>query len=293
MDTRQTSNQSSADTLPEGVSQDETTIRNRILMVGRMPATLDALRATTGKDWISVSDIQEAHAWLLSDEVSVRQVWLCATQPGQFKQDDVNFMLEHWPLLSIVYVAGDWCQGELRSGWPVQGIPRRLLAEVVEEISGEIRTVCQPEVLGGARTAQAFEQWLEAEKCSRASRPVSILVVTEWRETWEALRDCLKLGGHTLHWWQPGHALPTSPQGEEEPSTLVVDFSRGVTGAEVACVEELKASSFRRRVAVIGFPRPQDVDALKGMGFDEVVFKPLRMDILLKAINGVEPKVDS
>lgn len=293
MDTPDTSNQSLADTWPDGVCKDEPAVRNRILIVGRMPATLDALRATTGKDWISVTDIQEAHARLLSEEVSVRQVWLCATQPGQFKQQDVDFLLEHWPLLSIIYVAGDWCQGELRSGWPVQGIPRRLLAEVVDEISGRPRAVGQPEVLGGARTAQIFEQWLEAEKCLPASCPVSILVLTEWRETWEALRDCLKLGGHATHWWQPGHALPASWQGEDGPRVLVVDFSRGVTGAEVDCVEELKASSFRRRVAVMGFPRPQDVDELKGMGFDEVVFKPLRMDILLKAINGAEPTVDS
>lgn len=292
MDTSETSDEKPAEPNTEHVVSDEATERSRLLIVGDLPMTLQALQATHGDDWIQLQDIPSAHDWLVVHEPTVRQVWLCATHSGQFNQAGVDFLIEHWPLLSILYVACDWCQGELRSGWPVQGVPRRLLSEVIDEVSGSLRTFDSGERQVGPRTAQVFEQWLEAEKYTPATTPLHVLIVTEWRETWEALRDCLQLVGHSTSWWQPGNPQPTQVPAEPGPRAVVVDFSRGLAGAETACVRQL-TSEFVRRVAVMGFPRSQDVRELQRMGFDEVIFKPLRINLLLNAIDGTGSKVDS
>ncbi|MEC7446551.1 MAG: hypothetical protein VX500_09555 [Planctomycetota bacterium] len=259
---------------------------NRILVIGSSPNERFAY-SEAAVSWHFVPTVEAADRWLADEDAKVEQVWLHAATPGQFTQADVDFLMQRWPLVLLIYVAGDWCEGELRSGWPVQGVPRRLLPDLLKEMDGNLREGAKTMRLAESRTSQAFEQWMQSRSLPVPASREHVLGVTEWRETWEAIRDGLKLVDHEVSWWQPGKELPELPRGGAEYRCLLVDLSRGVSDAEADFINQAP-KTIQRRLAILGFSRPQDIRQLKEWGYDDALFKPLRLENLLDAI---QPKL--
>lgn len=257
--------------------------RNRILVIGSSPNEDLAHSEKAAVSWHFVPTVKAADRWLADEDAKVQQVWLHAAAPGQFTQAEVDFLVQRWPLLLLIYVAGDWCEGELRSGWPVQGVPRRLLPDLLKELDGNLREGATTMRLAESRTSQAFEPWMETRSLPVPASREHVLVVTEWRETWEAIRDGLKMVDHEVSWWQPGKALPKLPLEGPEYRCLLVDLSRGVSGPEADFINQAP-KTIQRRIAILGFSRPQDIRQLKELGYDDALFKPLRLENLLDAI---------
>jgi CheY-like chemotaxis protein len=116
-------------------------------------------------------------------------------------------------------------------------------------------------------------------------RPVSILIVEDIVDTRNILRRLLSLDGHDVREAGDGHmglaALLSNP-----PDVALVDVGLpGLTGYEVARIARKNPALDRvRLVALTGYGRPEDHDAVLAAGFDEHLVKPVNPADLAKVL---------
>jgi hypothetical protein len=199
---------------------------------------------------------------------------------GEFSQETVQRLKDHFPNAAIAVVYGPWCEGESRSGNPLTGVRRIPVRDwelefdqFLEEFEWNGATVWR---IGDTSTSER-----EAAGPGAANLPerTSIVVCVEAADP--DMRDALVDLIHQQGW------TPMEPKHDGlsgAMNVLVVDCRESVD--EVARVSARVPMAIPV-IALLGFPRQADRDALAEIrrgGKSRLVAKPWSNQLLARAI---------
>jgi hypothetical protein len=208
---------------------------------------------------------------------------LFQARPGAISQRRVESLHRHAPLARLIVVAGPWCEGELRSGRPAQGITRILwhqwqvrLPRELGVVSGEIaRPVFLP------RTLTPVDLLLRTQlKRPNADRTRGVAgVCSASRSTFEALADACAVAGLEPRWQQPGHWSQL-----EAADVVLLDGRESL----LSWLESNEAS--RPAMWLIAWPRPDDLALAEQNGIRRVLARPFVLADFVAAVDEVLPR---
>ena len=235
----------------------------------------------THVDTTVISDFSQAASAIRSGGLYPNLIVIAQSRPGQFSATEVESLFALSPLTHLVALLGSWCEGETRSGQPWPGIRRIYWHEWESQIPGTVSRIKSPsETLGTLpRTATRAEE-LHALSNERLTQSLGLVAIqTEQFVTYEAISTTCCLVGHSTVWihganwphmegvvlgiWD-GRSLG-SPEG-----TRLRDFVRRLPNSSV--------------IAMLDFPRSDEVGLAHAMGIDHVISKPYLLEELWDVI---------
>jgi CheY-like chemotaxis protein len=235
---------------------------------------LTALRAVRRPDLSSAID------WIERERVEPALLVIGQTWPGEIGQPELMRLRQAAPLARICGLFASWCEGETRSGRPWPGAWRVFGHQWPQRGARQLAALAAPakSVWSLPVTATAEEQLLaEIEALARRiaalpHRPAergTIAIVAPAAETGSALAGaCLALGYQAVVWREP----PAS--GKLAAAALLWD-TQSDRAARADVVESLRrAGGGATIVALLGFPRPEEIERAKAAGVAAVISKP-------------------
>ncbi len=205
---------------------------------------------------------------------------VAAAAPGRIAAADVQQLRRAAPLARIAGLLGSWCEGEMRSGKPWPGVPRvywhqwpqRYLRERTAMLAGKLSGWTLPP------SASDEERWQQTAAALgdpiRLADGITAIVAGDLH-TYEALADvCHRSGGLTQ--WSRGD-FP----GEIGDVRRVLVSGQRTNDAEFARYRQLRQRlPTARIVALMDFPRHDDLLRAHEAGVDAVVSRPFSVDEL-------------
>lgn len=228
----------------------------------------------------SCEDLQVEEANLLDAPAgSGDLIALCQSRPGQFAQGDVERLHARAPLAHLLAILGSWCEGEARSGRPWHGVERVYWYEA----SGRLRWL-----LGTASPRSNCRTHSPAERIEhrvarwpRAKDGTTAVILAQRRCDYEPLADLCRVL-HMEPRWQRDDAIHGP-----EPQLLLLSADDARGGEQMAALARFRAAwPGARRIALLNFPRQDEVAALWQAGFHQVLGKPLLITDLLSGLDG-------
>lgn len=184
----------------------------------------------------------------------------------------------------IVALLGSWCEGESRSGTPWAGIPRIYWHQWNGEFAQFQSHLKQRKLHDWQlpRTAQVADRIAAAEPDMAEVSFPGIVGVSAWTQTqYSMLSDALQSMGIKTCWIE---RCTWDGEARDLVKAIVLDDDSMTSnlGNRIRWVFSL----FGRRplVLTLGFPRKDEVDALKELGVSVVVSKPFKLDGLKQAL---------
>jgi len=221
---------------------------------------------------LEAADLEAASSLLADGEHAFDLIVLAAAYPGQFSAEAVECLWRLAPLSRVVALSGSWCEGELRSGHPIPGAVRVYWHQWGPRIGRE-----SAHWLAGLRSSWGLPATTTEEERVLAmaeepfpQRPGRIAVCSRESDVEDWICDTCRRAGYAvvrLH--------PDDPPPAEKPSAAVFD------GSDESCrqIEDLRRFVATVRpapvIALLGFPRQEDRDALVAAGATAVLSKPL------------------
>jgi len=217
----------------------------------------------------------------------VHGIVLAQTYPDQFSVVAIDRLRKLAPLARLIAILGSWCEGEPRSGHPLQGVIRiywhqaavRLRREFAGGADGTRRVPATFETEGSAwrlpATASDEERLLAAVHLPLPKGNGLVAIWTRLPEMEGLLSDACRRGGYATVWLHPRQ--PARVQG----AVAAVYDGALLDAAGLAELSQLTAAvSPARVVALLDAPRIQDVRPARTLGAT-VLAKPFRVDELL------------
>jgi CheY-like chemotaxis protein len=228
------------------------------------------------------SSLTFAARWLQSDSAAdCRFIMLVQQRPGQFSRRDVERLHGAAPLARLVGLLGSWCEGETRSGHPFHGVIRIYWHQFPWRAAWEWKALQSGYGSWSlARTASDADRLLSPAGPSAGAAPRGMLVLRAASHvTYETLSDVCSAAGWSSIWWPPRQPLRTC-----RPAALVLDaecWTRREQDELAAAAADLAPAP---TLALVGFPRIQDVESWRAPGISAVVSKPFLNEDLLAAL---------
>ncbi len=204
---------------------------------------------------------------------------LMAARPGRFSQEDVEVIHRASPLARLALLAGTWCEGELRTGAAPTGVVRLYWHEWETRLGDLWRSPDREDtsVWRLPRTAQAGERTMSVPLPRTPERLVAVR--TRNAASFNALAEALRSAGLTAVW-----VAPEQPWRVQGAAVLLWEGDVHRAG-DLAELQRL-AVALRRAVvvALVNFPRPEDVRRVRELGATSVLAKPFLVSALLRRI---------
>jgi CheY-like chemotaxis protein len=258
-----------------------------ILLVGPSDAELrNAALAIEGSSIVHcAADLDEAARMLESGAIEpVEIVVLPESRGGRTSDASLDALRRLAPLVRVWRVLGTWCEGEARSGRPPRGCLTTYWHQWPARFGRALRLASRGEAPDWALplTATADERIAADALALGALRGSGTIVVVAPRaQAASALVDlCRRAGCDTLLATEDGRFRVDGAKAVVWDATVerIVD---------PRAVAELRACAPGARVvAVVGFPRAEDVEAAQRAGVDAVVSKPFLAGDLLWHLEG-------
>lgn len=244
---------------------------SRILILGEENAWLTGWVRDCVRRWSVHQEDQLSSEWVSADEAiatlpaqpdSVATVLLTQERPGQLARALPDQLRAAAPNVRLLSVAGSWCEGELRTGAPHEGVERIYWYDL--------------------------PGWLESnltDRESTATRRHVVCVDAVQRETAAAIIDTLAAAGHAAVWAPRHTAQPLSAgytagvwvgaQLDGRSAAMLADFCRTMrqTAAPV--------------IALLDFPRHDELALAERVGASALLGKPWSADDLLRTLERV------
>jgi len=208
-----------------------------------------------------------------------RAVVFAQSRPGQITAREVESWHAVAPLARLVELSGPWCEGEGRTGRPWPGVVRVPWRSWQPRLSYVLRLT-----RGTAQAAWLPRTATEAEhilKCVQdASEPQfrgNAAIHTNSLATFRAWQDLLNRLGLTADW-----VCPDGSASVDADIALVVGWESVAAGAGAG-----EISSSPARALILDWPRPEDVQRAKSLGFCAVLAQPLLIGDLVANLNVV------
>ena len=181
------------------------------------------------------------------------------------------------PLARMLAVAGNWCEGEARSGRPPAGCLASYEHQWPARCRGELAVLARGErpVWALPVTASAEERMLAAAERPRARGSGQVVIVARVAATAAALADTCRLVGY-----EPLVVREDLPWSAPAAAAIVWDTDPARIG-DIGMVERVRQSAAGAPlVALAGFPRRDDIRRAQAAGIAAVVSKPFLIDDL-------------
>ncbi|TWT36381.1 hypothetical protein KOR34_12860 [Posidoniimonas corsicana] len=228
---------------------------SRTLLLGRL--SRDELQMVesalpSANLWKRAENLLQAQRVL--GEGLIDRVLLAQARPGDLPRDAVKQLRSWAPAAELVAVAGDWCEGELRTGRPWEGVPRVYWWQLADDARETAAGTDHQLVLVNAKTFDDGRMWI----------------------------DTLRGLGFPSLWARRGR--PEPPHSGER---LAVWDGDQLDGREADRLAEFCAR--RRRVgapviAVFDYPRGDVVAAATRIGAAAVLGRPWSLEALEQAL---------
>jgi CheY-like chemotaxis protein len=229
------------------------------------------------------SGTNEARKALAEGEIFADMAIIASAYPGQFSLDEIDRLREMTPVSRFFALAGTWCEGEMRSGQPWPAVIRQYWHQGFDRFRREIERLLNGECpsWGLPITATEEERLLTAipPSCNNpksVSRKSLVGISAVRYDSFDWLSSACRMQGHATIWLRGPHfPLVDGLQAILADGT---DFR----GAEF---ETFLAISTRyprtKRIALMDFPRVEDLRRLLEAGAAAVLSKPVSVEDLL------------
>lgn len=220
------------------------------------------------------AEFAPAVAWLESAAVQDADfpaaIVVCQSRPGAVAQDEIESLHHRAPLARLIVLTGTWCEGELRSGRPCQGVTRIPWQQWQVRLPHELALATYR-----PRTLTEVDRLLRTVTpalCRRAGGLAAI--ATASRETFSTLADAAWAAGLRSVWQQPG-----APPQSELADVLLVD------GWGCHAQTATPPAAGPPSILLLDWPRAADLERAAGLGIGVVLAKPWLLTDLLAAID--------
>lgn len=200
-------------------------------------------------------------------------ILLCEARPGAIAQSEVEAIFAREPAVRIALVTGSHCEGELRSGDPLQGVERWRWWEARFRLLDSLTAPPPP------RTLSNTERVIRIIPApSESNEVITVAVCAANREAGEAIVDLLN-------------------QFRIEAFRVLAHESPRSADVLVWCDDDLsrpeliERAAFARRqfahagaIAVIDFPRTHERDIALKLGYSHCLGRPFFAGDLLRAV---------
>jgi hypothetical protein len=249
--------------------------------------------------WPASATLADAVMKVSQSDSPPELVLLAQGRPGVDSQTDVERLREVAPLTRIIVVAGTWCEGELRTGWPLTGVIRLYWYEFAAWWRAGLKRLARgaappwADPLYDVRAGQVL-RFDFAEREPRIHSPqaphdgVVAIVTTDF-----AAFEALSLGLAALGWncsWQPRHRA-TDRQSMPKLAPIAGIWDGGQLGdSEIQNLEAFcgRLQPFKAPVvALLDFPRAEHIWQAAAAGAGGVLNKPYQLALLHDELTGL------
>ena len=233
--------------------------------------------------------LEEAVQQVRQGSVLPQLVVLLQSRPGEFLDKKVHQLRAAAPLARLVTLLGSWCEGEMRTGVPLQGMVRlywhewepvcdRELVRLIEEKNASKPATTTVSTWAMPVTASDEERLLANRQVHLppGSGLVAIDSASSAMASWIA--DACEQQGYSVFLSGCHREKTANLRGVD---VVIVDASEG-NRAERARIEELQARWLSARMMVLlDFPRICQRRDLQRRGVTTIVSKPITLEALL------------
>ncbi len=214
---------------------------------------------------------------LAGEEAAVDVIVVAQARPGEFSHAGIERLRQLAPLARVVALLGSWCEGEVRSGKPWPAAVRTYWHQWPARADRELRRLALGRRSGWALPVTATE---EERLLADSVRPlparaglIAISSPSGAMADWLAIacRQC----GYATAWLRPPHPLRVGG------AAAVLFDGAECRGEEFEQMRRLAAAMAPAPlVALLDFPRIEDVDRARSAGAVAVLSKPLQLEDL-------------
>ena len=214
---------------------------------------------------------------LQGDIHSVDFLLIGQTRRGQFSQDSIYQVVSKFPLAQKMVVTGSWCEGETRSGHPLEGIHRIPLKDVSFELDRLFVEFSETGTTWLSRpvTETRADYLAATTNAPEACGPLNIAIHSLTPDSFQTISGfCRKRG------WDVAR-----PDTTTRFDLVIVECCYSVTEA-ISVVQLLNTNNSSVPALIIcGFPRRQDHEKLAScLAIFELVGKPFDNGLLDQAV---------
>ncbi len=246
------------------------------------PEFHEAAAWLTKQGALAVVDIPSAVSAMQGDFVPAIIV-IAESWPGQFSRRELDCLRRAAPLARIVGLLGSWVEGETRTGKPWPTLLRMYWHQAVVRLKREIEQADDRENSRWSLPITAGDNeglLLESDVLQSDLHSTDVIAIcARHRETAEALGDVCRTRGWGTVW------LRSFPSDTPlRVSAVLFDLGRGDT-AELKAIASLKTvTEDTPIIALVAFPRAEDIERLRSAGATSVVSKPFMSADLIWSI---------
>ncbi|HTU27541.1 MAG TPA: hypothetical protein VMF30_19180 [Pirellulales bacterium] len=229
------------------------------------------------------ADLAAAIEWIEREHVEPTVIVIGQVWPGEIGHAELARLRQAAPLARLCGLLGSWCEGEMRSGRPWPGAWRVLDHQWPQRGNRQLAALA---AAGGSVwnlpvTATAEEQLLHeiqlpvggsTRRASAGGKRGTVVAVAAVADMGGALADaCRSIGFEAVVW----RDLPGETHESPLAAAAVLWDARAEEAGRSELVERLRrATEGAAVVALLGFPRPDEIERATAAGVAAVVSKP-------------------
>ena len=217
------------------------------------------------ESWCSVTSCEAASDLLESGQILPGLILLAELLPGTYRQINIEKLRLAAPLAQIVLVAGSWCEGELRTGKPPNGVLRMYWYELAPWWHATQNDCTSwSSFLDGPYATRFSETSYSPELSGIAA------IHTPAMASYEALAAALAPYGLQGMWVRDNRELP-------EPTTIAIWDGGQLDPLEFETLEAFAMETKKRGgslLVLLDFPRKEHFTQLQKIGCTTIMGKP-------------------
>jgi CheY-like chemotaxis protein len=231
-------------------------------------------------DFAQRADIREALIYLQGHDAPAVIV-LAQSRPGEFAAGDVEDLRRAAPLARLWTLGGSWCEGEVRSGKPPAGAMRSYWHQWPARLGVELDRIADGLSPGWSLPVTAGEE----DRVLRTTEQRTGLIVVrgDERQAVEALVDACGARGYAT---VSVHGERPQPAVSGAMAILWDTFAERAADPEEVRRNRRDAAD-APLIAILGFPRVEEIQRALAAGVHAVLSKPFRLDDLFWQLDQV------
>jgi hypothetical protein len=254
----------------------------KLLFIGNTSSPEFAPLLRTARRCVEVDVCESIARSLASSDLlpSADVVALVQSRRGRIAADGVDELRRRWPLTPLVALLGSWCEGEVRTGRPWPGVPRVYWHQFEASLANDLERIAAGKCPSwGLPTTLTTDERFERLAISRVERRSGLIAIRSARHgDFDALADVCRGVGYAVVAVPPGE--PVTVRGAD-----AAIWSETYAGNAASEISQLRDSlPTKTLVALLHFPRHDDVQQSLAAGATAVVSKPFMLDALLREL---------
>ena len=230
-------------------------------------------------DLIEVADIPAALEAIAVGGFVPDAVVLVQDRPGVFGHRSLDQLRQAAPLARYLGLLGSWCEGEQRTGQPWAGMIRTYWHQWLARWANEFKQGARADLRwwGLPDTVSDDERTMQMAEDAWPERMGLVAVHSRNVDTADYLVEACGARGYSAIWLDPRR-----PMHLVKPQVVIWD---GAVEQLPAFPEIVKQFSPASIVALLDFPRMEDVAQAANLGAAAVVCQPLRLEDLFNELD--------